>query len=297
MSQVMSTVTSMVARISATSMVTRNFSLYFLPDSLSDSQVTSTVTSMVANLQCNYLSQKRDLILQHIGPARVEGKMEQSVGCAEWLILPCCATHRAKWNGQPWQNYPAGNYKKEGKAECHTGYIHAWLLWWIIRKTRGASIFYLCKRPKPTQLFKQIMPGISSLVGNTEGIKDHVVRLVDEARTHVPEEKHSNTLLAFMATAGNPTGEKIVRLWYNLIFIRALPASSVKVDFSRSLCATGLFVQNRGRLAVVHPFWHPSWNLNTMDRFTVWGLKTVNRGFFNSDFHIVNFFLLILTSI
>ena len=93
--------------------------------SVPDSQVTSTVTSMVmstvVNLQCNYLSQYCNLILHHIGPARVEGKMEQSVGCTEWLILPCCATHRTKWNGQPWQNYPAGNYKKEGKAECHTG--------------------------------------------------------------------------------------------------------------------------------------------------------------------------------
>ena len=47
--------------------------------------------------------------------------MELGSGCVALLILPCCATHRAKWNGQPWRNYPAGQYEKEGQAECHTG--------------------------------------------------------------------------------------------------------------------------------------------------------------------------------
>ena len=39
--------------------------------------------------------------------------MEQSVGCAEWLILLCCTTCGVEWNGQTWRNYPAGHFKKK----------------------------------------------------------------------------------------------------------------------------------------------------------------------------------------
>ena len=64
-------------------------------------------------------------------PARVKGRLELGMGCIAQLILPCCATHGAEWNWQPWRNYPAGQYEKEGKAECHTGSLHPpWCLSW-----------------------------------------------------------------------------------------------------------------------------------------------------------------------
>ena len=52
----------------------------------------------------------------------MKGRMDLGVGCVAWLILPCHATHGAEWNGQPWQNYPAGQYEKEGQPECHIGH-------------------------------------------------------------------------------------------------------------------------------------------------------------------------------
>ena len=49
------------------------------------------------------------------------GRMELGVGCIAQHILPCCTTHREKWNGNSWWKCPAGQYKKQGNMACHTG--------------------------------------------------------------------------------------------------------------------------------------------------------------------------------
>ena len=51
--------------------------------------------------------------------------------------------------------------------------------------------------------YLQITPGVSSLAGDNDRLKNHVVKLVDEAKTQVPKENQRSTILAFMATAGN----------------------------------------------------------------------------------------------
>ena len=37
------------------------------------------------------------------------------MGCAEWLILPCCATRGVIWNGTPMSKVPRRASKKSGK--------------------------------------------------------------------------------------------------------------------------------------------------------------------------------------
>ena len=48
----------------------------------------------------------------------------------------------------------------------------------------------------------QIRPGIATLADDSEGLRNHIVMLIREAKSHVDEDKQSSTLLAFMATAG-----------------------------------------------------------------------------------------------
>ena len=75
-----------------------------LPDTficMVTSAVTRPTTSSAWNSQWLLPSQYCNVPKHHMRPAGVEGRMELRVGCVAWLILPCCTTHRAKWNGQP----------------------------------------------------------------------------------------------------------------------------------------------------------------------------------------------------
>ena len=45
-------------------------------------------------------------------------------------------------------------------------------------------------------------PGISDFADNLEGLHTYVHTLVTMATIHVPQEKHRDTVLYFMATAG-----------------------------------------------------------------------------------------------
>ena len=66
--------------------------------------------------------------------------MEQSVGCAEWLILPCRATHRAKWNGQPDKTTLQGIIKKRERRNATPDLTRAQIIRLCVKPLK--SFFY-----------------------------------------------------------------------------------------------------------------------------------------------------------